>query len=63
MEEKKESHIDDLMSQMAKRILEDNKEYVGKDIAEEAIRELDKQIENSRKARRKGAKKNEEIKK
>lgn len=63
MVEKKESHIDDLMSQMAKRILEDNKEYVGKDIAEEAIRELDKQIENSRKARRKGAKKNEEIKK
>lgn len=61
--EKKANSKDVLMNQMAKRILEDNKEYIGEDIAEQAILELSKQLESSKKTVRKGAKNNEEIKK
>lgn len=60
MVEKKEAEEDDLIKEMAKLILEDNKSYVGEDIAEEAIKELDKQIEQakkSKKTQRKEAKK------
>ena len=51
------------MEQMAKNILEDNKTYIGKDVAEQAILELTKQIENSRKAKGEEEKSNEKIKK
>ncbi len=63
MVERKENSKEYLMAKMARQILEDNKDYVGKDIAEEAIMELNKQIENSKKSKRKGVKKNEKIQK
>ena len=45
MAEQKEEEKDDLVKQMAKLILEENKDYIGDEIAQEAIRELEKQIE------------------
>ena len=39
--EDKENNMDELIQRMAKMILEENKSYVGKDIAERAIKELD----------------------
>lgn len=44
MAEKKEEEKDDLVQQMAKLILEENQDYIGEDIAQEAIKELEKQI-------------------
>lgn len=44
MAEKKEEEKDDLIKQMAKLILEENQDYIGEDIAQEAIKELEKQI-------------------
>lgn len=47
--EKKEEEKDDLVQQMAKLILEENQDYIGEDIAQEAIRELEKHIEEEEK--------------
>lgn len=57
MAEKKEEEKDDLIKQMAKLILEENQDYIGEDIAQEAIKELEKQIaeqeeENKKKSTR-----------
>lgn len=42
--ERKEEEKDDLIQQMAKLILEENQDYIGEEIAQEAIKELEKQI-------------------
>ena len=57
MAEKKEEEKDDLIKQMAKLILEENQDYIGEDIAQEAIKELERQIaeqeeENKKKSTR-----------
>lgn len=49
MAEKKEEEKDDLVQQMAKLILEENKDYIGDEVAQEAIRELEKQLEEEEK--------------
>ena len=49
MAEKKEEEKDDLVQQMAKLILEENKDYIGDEVAQEAIRELGKQLEEEEK--------------
>lgn len=49
MAEKKEEEKDNLVQQMAKLILEENQDYIGEDIAQEAIRELEKHIEEEEK--------------
>lgn len=49
MAEKKEEEKDVLVQQMAKLILEENQDYIGEDIAQEAIRELEKHIEEEEK--------------
>lgn len=54
--EKKEEEKDDLVQQMAKLILEENQDYIGEDIAQEAIRELEKHIEEEEKKAEKKSK-------
>ena len=49
MVEKKEEEKDDLVKQMAKLILEENQDYIGDEVAQEAIRELEKQLEEEEK--------------
>lgn len=49
MAEKKEEEKDNLVQQMAKLILEENQDYIGEDIAQEAIRDLEKHIEEEEK--------------
>lgn len=41
--EEKENNIEELISRMAELILEENKDYVGRDVAEEAIDEIKKE--------------------
>lgn len=53
MVEEKEEEKDDLVKQMAKLILEENDDYIGEDIAKEAIEELEKQIEEESKTKSK----------
>ena len=57
--EEKEKNMDELITKMAKIILEENKEYVGKDIAEDAIKEIEKggNGENEEKKSTRGRKK------
>ena len=54
--EKKEESMDDLIDQMAKLIISQNKQIVGKDIAESAIEKV-----NQDKAKRKGRPKKQEV--
>jgi hypothetical protein len=54
----KEENFDDLIKQMAEAILSDNKEYVGEDVAEIAIKEIQKE----RKTKKGDTKKDEEAK-
>lgn len=42
MVEKKENEKEELVKQMAKIILEENQDYIGEDVAQEAIKELEK---------------------
>ena len=49
--EEKERNIDELIDKMAQLLIEENKDYVGEDIADEAIKEIEKSKE-------KGVKKN-----
>ena len=49
--EEKERNMDELIDKMAQLIIEENKDYVGEDIADEAIKEIEKSKE-------KGVKKN-----
>lgn len=44
MAEKKEEEKEDLVKQMAKLILEENQDYIGEDIAQEAIKQLEKYV-------------------
>lgn len=44
MAEKKEEEKEDLVKQMAKLILEENEDYIGEDIAQEAIKQLEKYV-------------------
>ena len=44
MAENKEKEKEDLVKQMAKIILEENQDYIGEDVAQEAIRELEKYV-------------------
>lgn len=44
MAEKKEDEKEDLVKQMAKLILEENQDYIGEDIAQEAIKQLEKYV-------------------
>lgn len=53
MAEKKEEEKDDLVQQMAKLILEENQDYIGDEVAQEAIRELEKQLEEEEKKEQK----------
>lgn len=63
MAEKKEEEKDDLVQQMAKLILEENQDYIGEDIAQEAIRELEKHIEEEEKKAEKKTKRGRRTKK
>jgi len=54
--EEKEANLDELIQKMAEIILNDNKEYVGGDIAEQAIEEINKSEEKE------GEESNEEVK-
>ena len=58
--EEKEENFEDLVKQMAEMILGENRQYVGEDVAQAAIKELRKEIENESKG---GSKNNEEVKK
>lgn len=60
--EEKENSFEDAIEKMAELILSENREYVGNDIAEEAIKELKKQIKAQEKENGKGGKNNEEKK-
>jgi hypothetical protein len=42
--EEREKNIADLIKNMAKSMIEENEEYVGKDIAEKSIEEIDKKV-------------------
>lgn len=44
MAEKKEEEKEDLVKQMAKLILEENQDYIGEDVAQEAIKQLEKYV-------------------
>lgn len=46
MAEEKEETMDDLISQMAQILIEENKQYVGKDIAEQAIEDIQEDKKN-----------------
>ena len=46
MAEEKEETMDDLISQMAQILIEENKQYVGKDIAEQAIEDIQEDKNN-----------------
>ena len=39
----KEASVDELIDELAKSILEENKRYIGKKVAEEAIQEIEKE--------------------
>ena len=60
--EEKEDSFEDAIEKMAEMILSENREYVGNEIAEEAIKELKKQIKAQDKENGKGGKNNEEKK-
>lgn len=60
--EEKEDSFEDAIEKMAEMILSENREYVGNEIAEEAIKELKKQIKAQEKENGKGGKNNEEKK-
>ena len=55
MAEEKEKRVDDLISQMAQMILEENQSVVGVDIAKEAVKEIKKEAEQ----KKEGGKQNE----
>ena len=55
MAEEKEKRVDDLISQMAQMILEENQSVVGVDIAKEAVKEIKKESEQ----KKEGGKQNE----
>ena len=55
MAEEKEKRVDDLISQMAQMILEENQNVVGVDIAKEAVKEIKKESEQ----KKEGGKQNE----
>ena len=46
--EEKEKRLDDLISQMAQMILEENQNVVGVDIAKEAVKEIKKESEQKK---------------
>ena len=48
MAEEKEKRLDDLISQMAQMILEENQNVVGVDIAKEAVKEIKKESEQKK---------------
>ena len=54
MAEEKEESFEDMIEKMAQIILSENREYVGNDIAEEAIKELKKQIDKQEGNKSKG---------
>lgn len=54
MAEEKEENFEDMIEKMAQIILSENREYVGNDIAEEAIKELKKQIDKQEGNKSKG---------
>ena len=55
----KEENMDDLIDEMAKIILGENREYIGQDIAGEATKKIDKR--KTERTRRKAKEKNEEV--
>lgn len=48
MAENKEKEKEDLVKEMAKIILEENQDYIGEDIAQEAIKELEKYVKEEK---------------
>jgi len=56
MAENKEQEKEDLVKQMAKLILEENQDYIGEDIAQEAIKELEKYVKEEEEKTRKDKK-------
>lgn len=56
MAEEKEENFEDMIEKMAEIILSENREYVGNDIAEKAIKELKKQIDKQEETESEGGK-------
>ena len=61
--EEREASMEDLISKMAEIILEENKRYVGEDVAEEAIEEIKEDRQKGENSKEKEASKDEKIKK
>lgn len=61
--EEREANMEDLISKMAEIILEENKRYVGEDVAEEAIEEIKEDRQKGENSKEKEASKDEKIKK
>ena len=55
--EEREKNINSIIQNMAKRMIKENEEYVGKEIAQESIEEIEKQDKNETKAKKTRTKK------
>lgn len=53
--EEKENNIKDIIRKMAKSMIEENEEYIGKEIKEESIKEIEKQSNEQKNKEKKGA--------
>ena len=57
---KKENNLDDLVNRMAKMMIEENEDFVGKENAEEAKKKIDEESKKTKKTKEKGGDENEE---
>lgn len=57
---KKENNLDDLVNRMAKMMIEENEDFVGKENAEEAKKKIDEESKKAKKTKEKGGDVNEE---
>ena len=57
---KKENNLDDLVNRMAKMMIEENEDFVGKENAEEAKKKIDEETKKTKKTKEKGGDENEE---
>lgn len=53
--EEKEKNIQDIVKSMAKMMIEENEDLIGKEVSEESIKEIDKQMEKTENKKKKGA--------